>query len=159
MIGRLEEIEKTVRGGKTRPTVQYVAPVAAPEAALDPAAEQNRQILAQRYGVDRGIPGRGAAPTAPTTPTAPMVQLQPTATPAPQINAADIAAEIAQLPFSNLAEGSWRDEEGRLTLSLRPEREMSQFVVTRRTSDLRASVREERLYLTDRGQTLVMARF
>jgi hypothetical protein len=159
MIGRLEEIEKAVRGGtRSRPPVQVVAP-SAPQ-TVDPNTERTRQLMAERYGINRGVPSGSSSPGA--APATQFMQVQPApapAVPAAPATAAEVAAEIAQLPFGTLAEGAWRDEDGRITLTLRPQRELTQFVLTRRASDVRASVREERLYLTHEGQTLVMARF
>jgi uncharacterized membrane protein required for colicin V production len=159
LIGRLEEIEKAVRGGRrTRPPVTYIntAPAATTQSGVTGISAESERLMQDRYGVSARAPQ-------PTQPAPQMIQVQPqTSTPAvPAPPTTDeLAAEIAQLEVVTLAEGTWSDDTGRLIVKLRPRREMSQFLVTRRIQEgVYASVREERLYLTDKRQTMVMARF
>jgi len=158
LVGRLEEIEKAVRGGRrTRPPVVYVNPTAS--AGAQPGAgisAESERLMQDRYGVSARAPQ--------AAPAQQFVQVQPQQVPTQAAPAApttdELAAEIAQLEVVTLAEGTWSEEIGRLTIKFRPRREMPQFLVTRRISDgVYASVREERLYLTDKRQTMVMAPF
>ena len=157
MIGRLEEIAKAVQtGGKPRSAVQYVAPtptVVPTQGGSGPSSVSREMI--ERYGIN---PGARAAQQ-PGFPADAQVAVPVVAAPTPQVTAAQVAAEIAALPFATLADGAWAEDDGQMTLSLNPRQELRQFVVTRRSSNIKASVREERLFLVDQGQTVVMAPF
>jgi hypothetical protein len=158
LMTKLDEIEKSVRGGRrTRPPVQVIVPPTTSPQSSATSPETSR-LMADRYGISRGVP------TAPTQPQ-PQAQQQlvtPQATPAPPPppTADELAAQIAGQQIVTLAEGRWKDEAGRMTIQLRPSKVIPQFLVTRPTPDgIYASVREDRLYLTDRTQTIVMAPF
>jgi hypothetical protein len=154
MIGRLDEIAKAVQGGsKPRPAVQYVAPAPTPVAPAGGGGTTMSREMIERYGINPGSRSGQPAPVVAAAPVAVPVAVAPT----PPVTANQVAAEIAQLTIATLAEGTWSDDDGQFTLSLNPQKEMSQFVVTRRSSSIKASVRDERLYLSDQGQTLVMA--
>lgn len=157
LVGRLEEIEKAVRGGRrTRPPVVYVTPTSttAQPGTTGISAESER-LMQDRYGVS----ARAPQPTPP--PQILQVQPQaPTQVAPPPPTTDELAAEIAQLEIVTLAEGTWSEEGGRSIIQLNPKREMSQFLVTRRIPEgIYASVREDRLYLTAQKQTMVMAPF
>jgi uncharacterized membrane protein required for colicin V production len=162
VIGRLADLAKLVsEGSKPRPQVIAVAPQtlqpSQPVTSQDPNARVAQQQLAQRYGIRN--------PTAPTpTPSgpgpSPLVATAPAAQPAPQmITTAELAAEIARLPMTTLAEGTWREENGRYYLTFQPARELPQFIGTRRSTSVEANFRDDRLYLAERNQGLVMSRF
>jgi uncharacterized membrane protein required for colicin V production len=158
LVGRLVEIEKAVRGGRrSRPPVVYVNPTPSPTAQprASGVSSESERLMQDRYGV---------SPRAPqAAPAQQFIQVQPQAQtqtlPAPPTTD-ELAAEIAQLEVVTLAEGTWSEDTGRVMIKLRPRKEMPQFLVTRRIPEgVYASVREERLYLTDKRQTMVMAPF
>jgi hypothetical protein len=167
IMGKLDEIEKAVRGGRrTRPPVQLIAP--APTTSPQTGASvENQRLMSERYGISRGVPT--TTPQTQPQPQALVPQTPTAAAPAPPPTTDELAALIAREEIITLAEGRWTDEAGRLTIEFRPTRNIPQFLVTRRTPDgVYASVREvgeaeetrtERLYLTDRTQTIVMAPF
>ena len=157
LMAKLDEIEKAVRGGRrARPPVQVITP--SPATGPQPGASSDTQrLMADRYGISRGVP---TAPTQPQAqfgvPQAPAAAAPPAAPP----TADELAAQIGRQEIITLAEGRWTDEAGRMTIEFRPTRNIPQFLVTRRTpGGVYASVREERLHLTDRSQTIVMAPF
>ena len=173
VIGRLTELAKAVSEGTRAPraAVRVATPTAQPQVApaqpMDAATLQQQQ----RYGIrppaaassgfNRGVPtapAGGGQPIAQPQQQLVLVQPAQTAPVAPAMTAPELAAEIARLPMVTLAEGTWREEGGTYTASLNPTQEMKEFVGTRRSST-ELSVREDRLYLSDQGQTMVMSRF
>jgi hypothetical protein len=160
MIGKLGDIEKAVRTGRrSKPPVIYIdagaTSVGGGGGITGRPAESDR-LMQERYGVNAGA-------RRPQT-QQPVMQVQPVTTrseeipPPPTID--ELAAQIAQLDVVTLGEGTWDEVDGRLVVDIKPKFEMDQFLVTRRTSGgVFSSVRDERLYLTDRKQTIVMAPF
>jgi hypothetical protein len=158
-MARLDEIEKAVRGGRrTRPPVQVITPpptTASPQAGV---SAESQRLMTERYGI-RGVP------TSPAQPQQQVVVPQPVTPqaappPPPPPTTEELAAQIGRQQIVTLAEGRWKDDAGRLTIEFRPSRNIPQFLVTRSTpGGVYASVREERLYLTDKNQTIVMAPF
>jgi hypothetical protein len=70
-----------------------------------------------------------------------------------------IAAELARLPTIVLAEGNWKEEGGKYQITLQGQSELGQFVGMKRSSTVQAVVRDNRLYLSEGNQTMVMARY
>jgi hypothetical protein len=79
------------------------------------------------------------------------------APPPPSLEA--ISAELAKLPTTVLAQGSWKEEGGKYQITLQGQSELGQFVGMKRSSTVQAVVRDNRLYLSEGNQTMVMARY
>jgi len=136
-------------GASRRSSVQVVQ--AAPTAAAQGQPGMSAEV-ARRYGLNR--PG-GASP-APAVATAPAVAA-PVATAA--ITPAAVAAEVAKLPIVVLAQGNWKGEDSRYELALKADAPGFQFDGKEKSSTVQAEIRDDRLYLVDNNQTLVLARF
>lgn len=164
LAGRLSDIAKALTAG-TKPKVQ-VQVAQAPQVVQAPSPTARGPgmdpRLAQRYGqryglnpaqLQSGAPSaeQGETGVTPTAPQPPPSQTLPTMT--------QIAAQIAALPVTVLAQGSWKEQDGRFVISLRPEKEMPQFLGTRKSSQIEVSIREERLYLSENKQGIVLTRF
>ena len=70
-----------------------------------------------------------------------------------------IAQQIASMPIGVLARGNWEREGNRYRLSLEPEVPLLLFGQGRRTLRIDASIRENRLYLTNNNEVMVMAKY
>ena len=72
-----------------------------------------------------------------------------------------VAAELARLPIVVLAQGTWREVDGKYRITLQAQNDLSQFVGLKKSSTVEAAVRRDnnRLYLTEGDQTMVMARY
>jgi hypothetical protein len=111
------------------------------------------QQMARRYG------RQATQAPAPAPVPAPVV-LAPAAVAAPPPpSPAVIAAELAKLSTVVLAQGNWKEEGGKYQVTLQAQNELNQFVGTKRSSTIQAVVRDNRLYLTEGNQTMVMARY
>ncbi|MGA1236623.1 MAG: CvpA family protein [Limisphaerales bacterium] len=162
MVGRLGDIEKAVRTGRrSKPPVIYIdagatsAPAGGGGGVTGRPAESDR-LMQERYGVNAGA--RRPQTQQPVMQVQPVIPRTEEIPPPPTID--ELAAQIAQLDVVTLGEGTWDEVDGRLVVDIKPKHEMDQFLVTRRTTGgVFSSVREERLYLTDRKQTIVMAPF
>jgi hypothetical protein len=111
------------------------------------------QEMARRYG-------RAAAPApAPAPAPVAVAVAAPAASPPPAPPLAVIAAELAKLPVVVLAQGTWKEEGGKYLISLQGQSDLPQFVGTKKSSSVQASARDDRLFLTEGGQTMVMARY
>jgi hypothetical protein len=71
----------------------------------------------------------------------------------------ELAAALANLPVTTIAEGNWEEKDSRYVASLRGQNDIPQFVGTGRSSEVTMSVREDKLYLTQGDKTMVMSRF
>jgi hypothetical protein len=109
------------------------------------------QEAARRYGV-RSAPTPAPAP-------APVVVAPVAVAAPPPPSPAVIAAELAKLPIIVLAQGNWKEEGGKYQISLQAQNELNQFVGLKKSSSVQAVVRDNRLYLTEGNQTMVLARY
>lgn len=145
------DLTRAFSGAATRkPSVVVVQAAPAGSAEGQPGMSAD---IARRYGINR--PG-GASP-APTAVAAAPVVAAPVATTA--ITPAAIAAEVAQLPIVVLAQGSWKGEDSRYELELKADAPGFEFDGKEKASTIQAEIRDDRLYLVDNNQTLVLARF
>jgi hypothetical protein len=152
MVAKLAELAKAVTEGNRPRTVVRAAPVAVQPQADPQQANQDR-LMMQRYG------RRGSSTPAATPTPAPVQVVTQTAPAAPPMTAAELAAEIAKLPIVVLAQGTWKEEAGKFKISLQAQKEIKEFAGTKKSSVLEAVVHEDRLFLTENNQGMVMARF
>jgi hypothetical protein len=111
------------------------------------------QQAARRYGM-RGSPAPTPAPAPVPVAAAPVAVAAP-----PPPSPAVIAAELAKLPTIVLAQGNWKEDGGKYQVNLQTQNELGQFVGLKKSSSVQAVVRENRLYLTEGNQTMVLARY
>jgi len=135
-------------GSSRKPSVQVVQ--VAPPSTATPGQTGLSPDLARRYGVNR--PG-GTAQAAPAAPTA----VAPVAT--ATITPAAVAAEVANLPIVVLAQGEWKGEDTRYELALKADAPGFEFDGREKSATIQAEIRDDRLFLVDNNQTLVLARF
>jgi hypothetical protein len=129
---------------------------ATPATAEPSGSSAMSQAMARRYG--RGVPSPTPAPAPAPAPVA-AATAAPVAVAPPIQSPAVIAAELAKLPVVLLAQGTWKDEGGKYVISLQAQNDLPQFVGTKKSSTVQASVRDGRLYLAEGPQTMVMARY
>jgi hypothetical protein len=159
MAGRLPEIERALAAGsKPRPQVQVIQVPQTADPQSDPSASPTyNRMLSERYGL-RG--GRGGGPGEPAPAPATLVPQQAAAAAVPALmTTTELAAEIAKLPMTLLAEGTWKEQDSRYVVSLRPQKEVSQFLGTRRSSNIEASMREDWLQLSEGSQAMALLKF
>jgi hypothetical protein len=139
-------------------TNRPVAAVAVAQPAATQASGQPSSRMMQRYGLRPGSPNSGTPPVAAARPAATAAAAAAPAAPQPLTPAA-LTAEIAKLPTVVLAQGTWKEEAGGYKMQLKSDKDLKQFVGTHGNSSVEAFIRDNRLWLTEDGQTLVLARF
>jgi hypothetical protein len=163
VASKINDLFKATAEGPARRAVAVVpatTPAQVPGEATGPTPSMP-QSVADRYGIRRG----GGAPRGSMTPQqsqtpAPGVMPGAAAAPAaPPPTMAAVAAEIAKLPTVVLAEGNWKEDGGKVIINLQSGNDLPLFVGTKKSSRLEAVLRDERLYLTEQSQTMVMAKF
>jgi hypothetical protein len=70
-----------------------------------------------------------------------------------------VAAEVAKLPIVVLAQGNWSGDSPNYELKLQAQAPGFKFDGGNNSATLSAEVRDDRLYLTDNDQMIVLARY
>ena len=134
-------------GTARKPAVQVVQATPAP-AQTQPGISS---LTAQRYGLNPSGAARATPP--PTT----VVLAAPAAT--ATVTPAAVAAEVAKLPIVVLAEGTWKGEDPRYELTLQSQAPGFKFDSGSKSATVAIEIKDDKLYLTDNNETMVMARF
>jgi len=160
----LRQLADAARAAQEAARAQAAAAAAAAAGvAPDPSAGPSgtsamSQQMARRYGLAGGRTPGARAPAPAPAPAPVVVAPAPVAAPPPPSLEA-ISAELAKLPTTVLAQGSWKEEGGKYQITLQGQSELGQFVGMKRSSTVQAVVRDNRLYLSEGNQTMAMARY
>ncbi len=143
------DLARAFAEGANKKPVAQVAP-ATPAPAVAPAQSAASAEMARRYGLNRPA-ARIPAPVAITT-------ITPAAAAAP-ISPAAVAAEVAKLPIVVLAQGTWKGENPRYELALQSQAPGFKFDSGNKSTTVEVEIKDDKLYLTDNNETMVMSRF
>jgi hypothetical protein len=143
------DLSKAFASGTSRRATVQVVQQAPPQAA--PSQPGMSSEMQRRYGNLRGGPSAAPAATATTTAVVPVTTTT--------ITPAAVAAEVAKLPIVVLAQGNWSGDSPNYELKLQAQAPGFKFDGGNNSATLSAEVRDDRLYLTDNDQMIVLARY
>ncbi len=156
LIKRLADVARAaMEAAQARAAAAAAAAAGTPTEPRVTGVQGMSQRMARRYGQQ---PTRAPTPAPAPAPAPTVVAPTAAAAPAPPTPAA-IAAEMAKLPTVVLAQGNWKEADGKYRITFQAQNDLGQFVGTKKSSSVEAVVRDNRLYLTEGNQTMVMARY
>ncbi|HUL51460.1 MAG TPA: CvpA family protein [Candidatus Nitrosotalea sp.] len=141
------ELAKAFAEGAGKKTTVQVVPATPPPTQAPTTSASTLDRYRNRPGVPRPAPQ--AATTTTTLVAAPTTTITPAA----------VAAEVAKLPIVVLAQGTWKGDDPKYDLTLQSQAPGFKFDSGSKSATVEAEIKDDRLYLTDGHDTLVMARF